>query len=61
DDRNIGGFHGWNKVWEILNQEIEDERLKIEKQYSKPGPSFLSLILKLFIRKKKKPEKNEDE
>ncbi len=61
DDRNIGGFHGWNKVWEMLNQEFENERVKIEKQYSRPGPPFLSLILALFKRKKKKPEKNEDE
>ncbi len=53
DDRNIGGFYEWHRVWEMLNPEIEHERLTIEKQYSKPGPSFLSLILKLFKRKKK--------
>ncbi len=53
DDRNIGGFHGWNKVWEMLNQEIEIERLKIEKQYSKTGLSFNSLIQR-FLKLKKK-------
>jgi len=53
DDRNIGGFYEWHRVWEMLNPEIEHERLTIEKQYSKPGLSFNSLIQR-FLKLKKK-------
>jgi hypothetical protein len=61
DDRNIGGFPGWNRIWEMLNPELEYERLRIEKQYSKSAPSLLSLIQKYLKRKgKSKPEKNAD-
>lgn len=35
DDRNIGGFPGWNKIWEILNSEdskyISEKEKKINK------------------------------
>jgi len=31
DDRNVGGFLGWSKIWEILSQEdIIDKRQEIE-------------------------------
>jgi len=53
DDRNIGGFYEWHRVWEMLNPEIEHERLTIEKQYSKSGLSFNSLIQR-FLKLKKK-------
>jgi hydroxymethylpyrimidine pyrophosphatase-like HAD family hydrolase len=25
DDRNIGGFPGWSNIWQMLNQEEDDE------------------------------------
>ena len=28
DDRNIGGFIGWSKIWQILNNEFEVKRKK---------------------------------
>jgi len=31
DDRNVGGFLGWSKIWEILSQEgLIDQRQEIE-------------------------------
>ena len=28
DDRNIGGFLGWSKIWELLNPEIYNDNIK---------------------------------
>ncbi|MBT3210047.1 MAG: hydrolase [Bacteroidetes bacterium] len=34
DDRNIGGFLGWSKIWQLLNPEasVEEEEKKISKK-----------------------------
>jgi len=50
DDRNVGGFLGWSKIWEILSQgdiltEKEEMRL-LQRQTGEP-----SLLKKLFGRK----------
>ena len=48
DDRNIGGFLGWSKIWELLNNS-ESETLKAEKEINES--SFSSKLKKIFVRK----------
>jgi len=48
DDRNIGGFLGWSKIWELLNNS-ENETLKAEKEINES--SFSSKLKKIFVRK----------
>ncbi|MFP4018110.1 MAG: BT0820 family HAD-type phosphatase [Bacteroidales bacterium] len=47
DDKNLGGFPGWSKAWEILNPEIYGnepfKKMKMEKR------SFLKKILGIKI------------
>lgn len=44
DDRNIGGFPGWSKVWELLN--LDETKLSAEKQnLYKNTKSFKEKIL----------------
>ncbi len=48
DDRNIGGFPGWSKIWEILN----DENLKlINQKEQEVNKSNFSKKLKSFFKK----------
>lgn len=43
DDRNLGGFIEWGKVWQILtNESIES----IEEQYNKSKKGFFSKLFK---------------
>ena len=38
DDRNLGGFPGWSKVWQMLNGENPDETLsQLDKENDKQG------------------------
>lgn len=48
DDRNIGGFPGWNKIWEILNSEYSKYISEKEKKINKLNISnkFKSLFKK---------------
>ena len=39
DDRNVGGFPGWSKIWEMLNEEqymIKMQLKNIKKKYKTP-------------------------
>ena len=42
DDRNVGGFLGWSKIWKILNNEDIETQMK-EENFNKP-----SFFKKLF-------------
>ncbi len=48
DDRNVGGFPGWSKIWEILNKENADFMYSKEKEIGKKKKSggFKSLFKK---------------
>ncbi|NOZ35848.1 MAG: hydrolase [Chlorobi bacterium] len=35
DDRNIGGFPGWSKIWELLNENIKELSASKEKTINK--------------------------
>ncbi len=48
DDRNIGGFPGWSKIWEILNDNNADFISAKEKEISK---SKISVKLKNLFKK----------
>ncbi len=49
DDRNIGGFVSWSTVWQMLNRDGDEMRMKEEK-YSKDSGLF-SKISGLFKSK----------
>ena len=49
DDRNVGGFPGWSKIWQTLhpeggdyNHQYEDE--EAHKNYNKKNDSFLKRL-----------------
>ncbi|MBN2668086.1 MAG: hypothetical protein JXR60_02555 [Bacteroidales bacterium] len=46
DDRNIGGFPGWSKVWELLENETEYMK-QLEEQNKQSNPKK-GLFSKLF-------------
>ena len=46
DDRNVGGFIGWSKIWQILN-EFSEESIKLKQKEEKIKKSR-----KRFFRKK---------
>ncbi len=52
DDRNIGGFLGWSKIWEILDQ--TDTQLKSQKAERDINKLNYSEKIKSIFRKKKK-------
>jgi len=47
DDRNIGGFLGWSKIWELLSN--SDELLKMENELNKTN--FSSKLKSIFGKK----------
>lgn len=47
DDRNIGGFLGWSKIWELLSN--SDEILKMENELNKTN--FSSKLKSIFGKK----------
>ncbi|MCD4792801.1 MAG: HAD hydrolase family protein [Bacteroidales bacterium] len=50
DDRNIGGFLGWSKIWEILNKSEETQNIiTAEKKMTKTD--FSQKIKGLFQKK----------
>ena len=50
DDRNIGGFLGWSKIWEILNKSEENQNIiTAEKELIKTN---FSQKIKVLFRKK---------
>ena len=49
DDRNIGGFHGWDKIWQMLHPEGGDflhqlMNAEAHRNYKKPRVSFLQRL-----------------
>ncbi len=48
DDRNIGGFPGWSKIWELLNDKNDEFLSAKEKEITKLklGNKFKSLFKK---------------
>ncbi len=48
DDRNIGGFPGWSKIWEMLNDENSKLITQKEKELNKSG---FSKKIKSFFKK----------
>ena len=51
DDRNIGGFLGWSKIWQLLNPEEYDLDAKTQLK-NMPNQSS-SKITRLFSKKRK--------
>lgn len=46
DDKNIGGFLGWSKIWELLgNESINEKQQELLKKYKSKG------LLSFFKRK----------
>jgi hydroxymethylpyrimidine pyrophosphatase-like HAD family hydrolase len=52
DDKNIGGFHGWSEVWQLLNP-FELQQKEAEMRIT---PSWKKLFLRLFTRKSRTNE-----
>ena len=48
DDRNIGGFPGWSKIWEMLNPEGPGTTMFDDSDESKGSGSFGSAWRKIF-------------
>jgi len=46
DDRNVGGFLGWSKIWQIINENSEETFLQNEKEQSLKKRGFLSFLKK---------------
>jgi hypothetical protein len=44
DDRNVGGFLGWSKIWEILGEEGLVEAPPPNAPQVKPGTSFFGRL-----------------
>ncbi len=49
DDRNIGGFHGWDKIWQMLHPEGGDflhqlMNAEAHRNYKKPRVSFFKRL-----------------
>ena len=56
DDRNIGGFPGWSKIWQMLGTGTQDDYLAVLQQSAKKREGFwrrifgrVDLLLTLFI------------
>lgn len=50
DDRNVGGFPGWSKIWEMLNQnDLLDSKQEIKFVQNQMGGS--SFLQRLFGKK----------
>ena len=47
DDRNIGGFLGWSKIWNLLSN--SDKIMETEKEFNKPN--FFSKLKSIFGKK----------
>ncbi len=52
DDRNIGGFPGWSKIWELLNPELYTDDVKKQLE-NIPGANktWFQKIKQLFNKK----------
>jgi len=50
DDRNVGGFPGWSKIWEMLNQN-DLQNTKQELKYVKEQIGEVSIWKRIFGRK----------
>jgi len=48
DDRNVGGFLGWSKIWELLNPGLYNENLKTQLENLPKSESLVTRIKKLF-------------
>ncbi len=46
DDRNIGGFLGWSKIWEIINENSEETFVQKEKEKKMKKRGFLGFFKK---------------
>lgn len=51
DDRNVGGFPGWSKIWQMINP-YELQQMEAEKKISSPR----NILKRLFSKKKNKNE-----
>jgi len=50
DDKNIGGFPGWSKIWQLMDPVNAGNRVDIEKNFSRSKISLAQGIRKLFKR-----------
>ncbi len=48
DDRNVGGFLGWSKIWEILSQQSDCgiEAMQREDELTRPRSKFFNFFKK---------------
>lgn len=47
DDRNVGGFPGWSKIWQILNPQLQsNQNIDYNKYGNKKKKGFLSKFFK---------------
>ena len=56
DDKNVGGFPGWSNIWQMLSLYEEMEK-EAEKVLSRRTPLFR----RLFGKRLKNPDKNENQ
>ncbi len=48
DDRNVGGFLGWSKIWQIINENSKDNIQLKKREDSFTKNSFFDRIKSLF-------------
>lgn len=51
DDRNVGGFPGWSKVWQLLHPdsgELDPQLIDPQAHHNYPTPSFWQRVKKVF-------------
>jgi len=51
DDKNIGGFPGWSKIWQVLNAGIVEDQKMAQKKFAGANISLIQGLRKLFKRK----------
>jgi len=48
DDRNVGGFLGWSKIWELINGNSEDAHVEKQREKRINESSLKSKLKKIF-------------
>ena len=52
DDKNIGGFPGWSRIWEMLNAGMQEDQKKTQKKFTGSNISLIQGMRKLIKRNK---------
>ena len=51
DDRNIGGFLGWSKIWQIINSESPEAIKSKKRENAIKNPTISSKLKNIFKKK----------